>query len=100
MSEHETLISLNAGRNYNDIRDQIASMDWDAMYPEVDIDGCLTGRVVSIESTDHLICDVRETGVVFGNGAMDAMIEMTPEQAIYEAVCGDADINIVDEDGE
>jgi len=94
---HETLLNLNAGRHYNDVRSQIASLDWDGVYPEVDMDGILTGCVVSVESVNHLICDVRESGIVFGNCSSDAMIEMTPEHAICEAVLGNADIEIGDE---
>ena len=72
---HETLLTRISGQSYDDVRDQIFSLDWDGIYPEVDADGCLTGRVIDAKNTDYEICDVTAHGVEIREGASDAMID-------------------------
>ena len=95
---HELFAQQNIGKHYNAIRTQIELLDWDGIYPEVDLDGCLTGRVVAAECSTHVICDVRDSGLVFGNCVCDAIIELTPEEVLCEAILGSADIEITDEE--
>jgi len=82
---HETLLARLAGQFYGDVRDQIFSLDWDGIYPEVDADGCLTGSVIDAQSTDHAICDVT-TEVVVSEYASDAMIK-------FDKRCGESNEN-------
>jgi len=72
---HETLLTKLAGQFYDDVRDQIFILDWDGIYPEVDPNGCLTGRVIDAKNTDYEICDVTAQGVEICEGASDAMID-------------------------
>jgi len=65
---------LVAGQPYADCREQIDTIDWDGWYPEVDIDGDLTGEIADLHSTEHEIVDVTPDGVVAWPGATDAMV--------------------------
>ena len=94
ISKHQAVCNANQGRAYGDVRNDLIQMDWDGYYPEVDLSGCLTGRVINAESPAHLVCDIKNGVVVFGEHTSDAMIEMTPEQAICEAVMGAAEIDL------
>lgn len=69
-----------AGQFYNDVREQIFAIDWDGLYPEVDVNGCVTGRVIDAQETDYAICDVTDDGVAVSDHASDAMIRWDRER--------------------
>jgi len=68
------LAHLLKGQHYNAVREQIEALDWDGWYPEVDIDGDLTGEIIEASDAAYSIVDVTPEGVVARHGASDAMI--------------------------
>jgi len=52
---HRELLTRLAGQPYSACRAEIEALDWDGWYPEVDIDGNLTGAIIEASSTDHEI---------------------------------------------
>lgn len=52
---HRDLLTRLAGQPYSACRHQLDVLDWDGWYPEVDIDGRLTGKIVEASSTEHEI---------------------------------------------
>ena len=79
-SEHEQLATELRGEFFNTVRDRIFSLDWDGLYPEVDVNGCLTGEVIDAQSADHAICDITADDVVVSEHASDAMIKWDSER--------------------
>lgn len=70
-----TSIKTLAGQNYNTARGTLETIDFDGVYPEVDLNGVLTGNTIAATSMDHEIVDILESGdVVGGVQRSDAML--------------------------
>jgi hypothetical protein len=78
MNEHESKLQAvcdeNRGVNYNDCRQAIKSLDWDGWYPEVDVNGRLTGSLIPADQYGYSVCDVQGSSVLIHDTAMDAVV--------------------------
>ena len=81
---HTDLTKKLAGKSYNSIREVLESLAWIDLYPEVDINGCLTGGVIELDSMgdDYAICDVTDDDIVVrpDGASMDAAIRWDSER--------------------
>ena len=73
----EGFCEVYSGKNLHSLQLQFRWVDWSGVFPEVDSEGCLTGRVIPGDAVGYTICDVNHRGVEFDEHASDAVIATT-----------------------